>query len=179
MNNFSEGLVGARMAQISTYLQPEDKILDIGSGNCFLAERLQSQNYDVTTLDVVNKSKVSIITPIIYNGRDIPFEDSTFDVALLITVMHHAKDPVRVLSEAKRVAKRIIIMEDLYSGQAQKYATFLMDSVLNLEFFGHPHTNKTNKEWLQTFENLGLNVIEKKQNNFWKFFTNGTYYLTK
>ena len=179
MNNFSKNLVDARMTEISPYIDPSDKIIDIGSGNCFLDQRLQSLGLNVTPLDVTNKSKVLDITPTVYDGKEIPFPDDTFDVALLITVLHHTKNPTHILREAKRVAKRIVIMEDLYSSQIQKYATFVMDSTLNLEFFGHPHTNKTDAKWLETFDELGLSVVDKKQNNFWKIFTNGTYYLEK
>ena len=177
MNKFSKKLVDSRMNEISTYLQPQDNIIDIGSGNCFLVERLRSLQFKVTALDIENKSKVPDIIPVVYNGTNLPFESKSFDVALLITVLHHTKDPVQILREAKRVANRIIIMEDIYTGMLQKYLTFMMDSTLNLEFFGHPHTNMTGEEWQRVFNELNLKVIEKKQNNFWKFFTNGTYYL--
>lgn len=179
MNNFSRKLIDARMTEISPYLQTGDRIVDIGSGNCFLAERLISLGYSVTSVDIKNKSKVKNIIPIIYDGKNLPLGDDSFDVALLITVLHHVKEPVQVLEEAKRVAKRIIIMEDLYRNSFQKYITFIMDSVINLEFYGHPHSNKTDKEWLNTFEKLNLNTRDKKQNNFWKLFTNGTYYLAR
>ncbi len=165
--------------EITPYLRKNDRILDIGSGSCVVAKRLQDSGYEVTLLDVIDKSVYSDFRPIIYDGKKIPFPNNSFDVAFLITVLHHAREPIEVLREATRVARRIIVMEDLYKGLLQKYLTFVMDSFLNREFFGHPHTNMTEEHWREVFDKLGLRVLDKKTHNFWKFFTSGTFYLER
>jgi ubiquinone/menaquinone biosynthesis C-methylase UbiE len=168
-----------RLADIQPYLQRADKILDIGSGNCILAKELLDSGYNLTPLDVVDKSRVPEIKPLIYDGKRLPFADNSFDVALLITVLHHTPDPELILREACRVASRIMIVEDLHDSIFQKYLTFAMDSTLNLEFFGHPHSNKNAEEWRQTFGELGLEVIEEHSHPFWRFFKSGTFYLKR
>jgi hypothetical protein len=70
-------------------------------------------------------------------------------------------------------------MEDIYTTQFHKYLTFFMDSVTNFEFFGHPHTNKTDKEWRIEFKNLGFRIQEVRIHGFWYFFTSATYVLEK
>lgn len=165
--------------KISPYLKTEDKILDIGSGNCRVCHVLQQKGLPVTALDIKNRSRVSTILPTIYDGKKLPFSDDSFDVSLLITVLHHTQDPIAILKEAKRVSKRIIVMEDLYDRTFQKYATFLMDSIYNLEFFNHPHNNMTEAKWKKIFAELNLRVVDEQKNNWWIFFTSGTFCLEK
>ncbi len=167
------------ISEITPYLRKNDRILDIGSGSCVVARRLKDSGCKITLLDVVDKSVYSDFRPIIYDGRNISFPDNSFDIAVLITVLHHTREPIGVLREAARVAPRIIVMEDLYKGLLQKYLTFAMDSFLNREFFNHPHTNMTEKQWREVFDKLGLRVLDKKTHNFWKFFTSGTFYLER
>lgn len=171
--------VKAILGEIMPYLKKGDRILDIGSGSCVVAKGLKDSGYEITLLDVVDKSAYPDFRPIIYDGKNIPFSDNSFDVALLITVLHHTKEPVGILKEAVRVAPRIIVMEDLYNGPFQKYLTFAMDSFLNREFFGHPHTNKTEREWEKVFGKLGLKILDRHIHNFWAFFTSGTFYLVR
>ena len=96
-----------------------------------------------------------------------------------MTVLHHTLDPETLLDQAKRVARRIIVMEDVYSNVIQKYATFIMDSVVNFEFIGHPHANKSHSQWLEIFNKLELKIIKSESHSFWKFFTSNTYLLEK
>lgn len=84
-----------------------------------------------------------------------------------------------MLVEAKRVAKRIIIVEDIYESNWQKYLTCVMDSVVNFEYFGHPHTNKSDEGWKRTFKKLGLKLLESKYEPFWRYFRSGIYHLEK
>jgi ubiquinone/menaquinone biosynthesis C-methylase UbiE len=165
--------------KIVPYLKECDRILDIGCGGGHIAKSLKDANYSVIALDIVNKSSFPDVQPIIYDGHVIPFPDDSFDVAFLLTVLHHIKDPLATLAEAKRVARRIVIMEDLYDGWFQKYMTFAMDSFLNREFFGHPHSNKTKAEWEAAFKEMGLKVVDEKSNDFWRFFTSGTFSLER
>jgi ubiquinone/menaquinone biosynthesis C-methylase UbiE len=170
--------------KIGSYITKKDRILDIGSGGGHVAHELKALGYHITTLDIKNKSYFDDVRPVTYDGRTIPFPDDHFDVSLLLTVLHHTEDPISILAEAKRVSKKIIIIEDLHKNVTQKYLTFIMDSVLNREFFGHPHSNKTKAEWESSFKEMGLTILDEKTND-WGFkylpawFTSGTFYLKK
>ncbi len=137
---------------------------------------LIKEDYRVTTCDIKNTSLFEEIHPIIIKDK-LPFEDKSFTTSMLITVLHHTKNPEEILKEAKRVSNQIIVMEDTYKTSIQKLFTFFMDSFYNLEFIGHPHTNKTEKEWEKVFKVLGLVVLNKNSHPFWKFFTSTTYLL--
>jgi ubiquinone/menaquinone biosynthesis C-methylase UbiE len=149
------------IGHFASYLQPGERLLDVGSGICDIAQLLGQAGYALTPLDIEDFSYTAV-RPVIYNGRDMPFADKSFDTALILTVLHHTPDPERIVREAQRVARRIIIIEDIYTGTWHKYATFFMDSLLNLEFFGHPHSNKTDREWRALFAQLGLQVTGTK-----------------
>ena len=47
----------------------------------------------------------------IYDGKNLPFDNLEFDVSLLNETLHHCEDPESVLIEARRVAKSIYVIE--------------------------------------------------------------------
>ena len=147
---------------IFPYLEKGDKVLDIGCGLGRITKMIKDEGHIITPLDVRDLSIDDDISPLIYNGKKIPFADKSFDVSLIITVLHHTVSPEAILREARRVSKKIIIIEDIYKNSLQKYFTFLNDSVLNLEFFGHPHSNMNDLEWKKTFKKLNLKLVNAK-----------------
>src|SRR5687767_8778548 len=104
--------VQEKLAEITSYLDLADRVLDVGAGNCILCQELGRRGYDVVPVDLQNLSFVDEIVPVAYDGTTLPFGDDSFDVALVITVLHHAPDPNAVLAEVRRVAKRIIVIEE-------------------------------------------------------------------
>lgn len=168
-----------KLSRIEPFLKKGDKILDIGSGACSLAELLAEKGFLVTALDVRDQSFVKNIKPVVYDGSHIPFEDNKFDVSLLIRVLHHIRNPSVVLKEAKRVSRRVVIIEEIYEGSLQKYLTFLMDQLTNFEILGNPHSNKTDKEWKKLFVKLKLKLKDAKVEPLYKIFKSVTYHLEK
>lgn len=154
-----------------------EKVLDIGSGNAALMYLFQQEGINIQGLDVQNKSAFESIQPMIYDGSKLPYEDDSFDTVQLITVLHHVKDPENLLMEALRVASRVIIMEDIYENSFQKYMTFFADSLNNMEFFGHPHTNKTDREWKQLFREKGIDLLNAEYYQFMYLFRQVSYIL--
>jgi ubiquinone/menaquinone biosynthesis C-methylase UbiE len=151
------------------------KIVDIGCGFCRVAEGLIQRGFNVTPVDVRDISIVPSITPIVYDGKTLPFKDKEFDYALIVTVLHHVKDQEELLLEVSRIAKRIVIMEDVYEGESQRLATYIMDSLLNLEFVGHPHTNRTNEEWKWLFKKHKMKTESSSTVPFWGIFRSALY----
>lgn len=165
--------------KIKPFLNKNDHILDIGAGTCNVCEILLEEGYNATPLDIQNLSFVNKIKPILYDGDKIPFGDNKFDIALIFTVLHHMPYHEKIILEAKRVSKRIIIMEDIYTNIFNKYITYFFDSLVNLEFSGHPHTNKNDKLWKETFDKLRLKIIEARYHSSYLAFRHVAYYLEK
>lgn len=155
---FSKRWAEGKLRHIGGYLPPGGRLLDLGCGKGAVSLMLKNQGYEIVCADITDKSAAEQIQPVLYDGLHLPWPDDCFDAVLLLTVLHHTNNPEQVLREAKRVGKRIIIIEDVYTNWVQKRLTFLLDSLFNLEFFGHPHTNKTDEGWRRCFDSLNLDL---------------------
>ena len=139
------------------------KVLDLGCGSGIFGKKISEKlKKEVMGIDVIDK-RVYPITFQIYDGKNIPFSNDYFDVVIIAFVLHHTKDPISILKEAKRVGKRIIIFEDLSEGILGKVYCFLHWITWNLFFGKSPNFNfYTTKEWKEIFKNLGLKLISEK-----------------
>lgn len=169
----------AMLKDFGEFLKPGESLLDVGAGTGNVDILLIESGYRLTPLDVVDLTFTDQITPVLYDGTHMPFKSSQFDTALILTVLHHIENPELVLRETRRVAKRIIIIEDVYLNMWHKYATFFMDSLLNLEFKGHPHSNRTDAEWKTTFQRMGLIVKHEKSMKSFLVMRHKLYVLEK
>ena len=155
---------------ISSFIEREERVLDIGAGGGWVGELLsEEKGAAVTLLDVAdfNRSNLPLI---LYDGARIPFQDNSFDTSLLLFVLHHCEDPLRVLKEAIRVAqKRIVIHEDTYTSPVSKLLTGMNDFISNSPFFlsnpfkmNMPYNYKKVADWEHVFQELSLKVKFKK-----------------
>lgn len=165
------------LKEIRRYLGREDSIIDIGAGTCNICALLKEEHFKITPLDVKNLSFVNGVEPVIYDGRKIPFADNSFDVSLILTVLHHAPVPEDIIKEARRVSQKIIIIEDIYTNVFHKYLTYFADSLFNFEFKGHPHTNKSDQEWKTLFKELGLQLEYVRYRRTFLVFKQAVYSL--
>ena len=163
---------------IEKWLKSSDQILDIGCGPGAVAFLLKEHSFHVGTIDIQHKSAFDSVTPTIFDGLHLPYHDNAFDVCLILTVLHHAKTPLALLKEAKRVSRgRIIVIEDIYTNSVQLFITKLFDSIVNSEFSGHPHNNKKFEHWIDIFQSLDLDVTESRQRRFLGFFRQADFLL--
>lgn len=91
--------------------------------------------------------------------------------------MHHVSDPINLLKEAARVSKKIIIIEDVYNSTIQQCLTYIVDSLVNFEISGHPHTNKTDIQWRDQFDKHGLKLSTASVYNYIYLFRQAVYVL--
>lgn len=164
-----------KLALIRDWLSKADNILEIGSGPGSVLREFRAAGYTVEGLDVIDGSYSADLKPALYDGTQMPYASTEFDTALLLTVLHHTENPDAVLSEAARIARRVIIIEDVYSSAWQRKYTKLADSITNLEFFGHPHSNRSDREWKDTFERLNLHLLHDQVHTFAAFFQQAVY----
>ena len=157
-NHAGRKFVNKKLEKIIAHTGPGSTILDIGSGNGLITKVLRERNYIVTPLDIHAGQYDDSVTPVIYNGQKIPFADKSFDTGILLTILHHTNNQEEIISEAARVCHQLIIMEDIYSTQLQKYYTFFLDSFVNMFYSPCPHTNRPDKDWKNLFFKLNLNL---------------------
>ncbi|MEO0786429.1 MAG: class I SAM-dependent methyltransferase [Pseudomonadota bacterium] len=159
----------------SPFIAPADRLIEIGSGPGSVLAVLEERGLSATPLDIADSSFNDCFRPTLYDGKRMPFEDRAFDAALLLTMLHHTPDPDAILREAARIARRLIIVEDVYSGPLQRYLTYCADSLINLEVFGHPHTNRDDAGWRATFDTHGLKLIHASQKPYGGLFRQALY----
>jgi ubiquinone/menaquinone biosynthesis C-methylase UbiE len=162
---------------IEQHVRVGRKVLDVGSGLGGVSKRAQEAGLEVVPLDVEDLAIHEEVRPVLYDGQVIPFGEDEFDVAMVVTVLHHTADPEQVLREVKRVAKRVVIVEEIFHSKWEKYLTFVMDSVVNLELIGHPHSNKSDKQWREVFGRLELELEYVSHRRYWGVFWSSMYVL--
>lgn len=152
------------------FIKEGEKVLDIGAGGGWIGEEVQKRkNAKVILLDVTDFNQTDLKL-VLYSGKNIPFPDNAFDISLLIFTLHHCQDYLRVLEEAKRVAKKkIIIIEDIPASQINKFFLYFWDVITNLpSLIKPPGENitfnfKKISQWQKIFNNSQLKIIFQKE----------------
>lgn len=98
---------------LASYLTGIKSILDIGTGSSisihFFARKYPEIEF--VTADIADMRQEKELPFVLYDGRRLPFDDSSFDLTVLNEVLHHTNDPEPVLREASRVGETIIVVE--------------------------------------------------------------------
>ena len=99
-------------------------VLDIGTGSGVFAEAFAKRGLQVFGIDA-NPEMLAEARKYVPNGEfreaeaeKLPFPDRTFDLVFMGVLLHESETPLKVLSEARRVAKkRIGILEWPYQDE--------------------------------------------------------------
>ena len=107
-------------------------MLDIGSGSGLVATAVARLRSDVTVegLDVMVRPDAAIPTSA-FDGTTIPLRDDCAQSAILIDVLHHAVDPLRLLSECARVARTVVVKDHFSESWLDRRTLELMDWIGN------------------------------------------------
>ena len=144
---------------LAQHLQPSQSVLDIGCGDGTIAAVLQGHVPGLEIRGVETHLRPECKIPCqLYNGSSLPFPDSTFDVCMLVDVLHHAADVRTLLKEASRVSRANVLIKDHLDENLFDHLTLkLMDWVGN-----RPHgvqltyNYQSREEWNRHFAALGL-----------------------
>ncbi len=115
------------------YVEPGESVLDIGCGGSIVAERLQAETgARILGLDTLRHRRRPM-PMVLYAGDTAPFRDDSFDTVLIGFVLHHCADGgMMLLGEAKRLARRrILLLEDGYDHPLERAAARVIDRALN------------------------------------------------
>ena len=90
------------------------KILDLGCATGEYCSKLKSIGFECTGIDInqeyIEKTLKKGIDAFLMKGDDLKFSNDSFDTVLLFEVLEHVDNPLAVLKEAKRVAKKNILI---------------------------------------------------------------------
>lgn len=103
------------LKMISQFEKPES-VIEIGSGTSHFTRWLNSLGYQTAGADLsplmVRQAKSLWPQGTLLNAAssNLPFESDSFDIALFVACFEYMPDPVRVLREAARVARKGIVL---------------------------------------------------------------------
>jgi SAM-dependent methyltransferase len=168
--------------EIKSHLQGQT-LLDIGCGNGLISEMCLQHFSEVQLLDVMKYVSPEVKLPFLRyrEGQKLPVERQ-YDTVLLLTVLHHSKNPLTLLKKAwKATGKRLIIIESIFGVHGKSatgkyklagfvereqiaYAVFvdwLYNRVLH-DKIPVPYNFTTPQKWKETFSRLDMHLIEAK-----------------
>ncbi len=163
-------VAGRRKARQVAREVSEGLILDLGAGEGYVAEALSNGRRRLLLMDVGPFFRVDI-PGVVYDGSQIPLRDGAVDGVLLSLVLHHAKDPERVIAEALRVARGcVIVTESTYRWQWERRLLEIVDRLANrtrgmAKHYQGPLRFRTVAQWEDTFESQGASVLRSERLN--------------
>jgi ubiquinone/menaquinone biosynthesis C-methylase UbiE len=165
MSKSLEDIVTDLIGLFRPHIEGIYKILDIGTGtsipiHVFAKSFPEVKFYTVDINDIRKRKKLPFV---IYDGRNLPFSDSEFDVSILNETLHHCKDPESVLSEARRVAESVYVIEHFPNSEItmEELVKTEMDALKNFEISCEIYNPFTEYSLNELFRNTGLKIIDK------------------
>jgi SAM-dependent methyltransferase len=147
---------------LGRYLQAGWRVLDVGTGDGLLARCLMERSgAQVQGIDVLQRDNAWIPVTL-FDGLHIPFADNSFDALILVDVVHHAADPLALLSEVVRVTRdHILIKDHLLEGWFAQSTLQFMDWVGNARHHVHlPYNYWPREQWRRTLSDLHLQISD-------------------
>ncbi len=136
-------------------------VLDVGCGDGLLGRTIRTARPDVslTGIDVLVRPRTHIPVQE-FDGVTIPMGERAVDVILLVDVLHHADDPVRLLTEAARVARQAIVIKDhMQSGWFDRQTLRIMDWTGNAAHgVALPYNYWSAQEWTLALQRVGAAI---------------------
>lgn len=152
---------------LAALLPPDAQVLDVGCGDGSLAALIMQQRPDVHIkgIDVLIRPTTHIPVEA-FDGRTMPADAGSFDIVMFVDVLHHMDDPLVLLREAVRVARKGIVLKDHTANGLFAFSTLrFMDKVGNARHgVVLPYNYWTRERWLEAFAALGLTVTTWKKN---------------
>jgi SAM-dependent methyltransferase len=135
--------------------------LDVGCGDGLLARLISQSRPDISLSGIDTLIRGHTYIPIApFDGQMIPYENTSFDGIMFVDVLHHTADPMILLREAARVARKIVLIKDhtldgLFAAQTLRF----MDTVGNARHgVSLPYNYWPKARWLEAFDALGWQV---------------------
>ncbi len=141
------------------------QVLDVGCGSGAVAHLLRQGRPDIRVrgIDVLVRQQTYIPVDV-FDGRTIPHPDSSFDVVMFVDVLHHTDDPMVLLCEAARVARRAIVLKDhilagFFAGPTLRFMDYVGNAPHGVPL---PYNYWSRRRWLEACDTLRLRIAEWK-----------------
>jgi ubiquinone/menaquinone biosynthesis C-methylase UbiE len=146
---------------------PRSSVLEIGAGEGSIlkrlselkfADRLYALELSPSGVETIKKKNIpELVEYKIFDGSHVPYDDKSFDIAIMSHVLEHVEFPRQLLYEASRVAKYIFLEVPL-EDTARLPRDFILDPVGHINFFSP-------KTFRQLVQSCNLEVIDQITTN--------------
>jgi ubiquinone/menaquinone biosynthesis C-methylase UbiE len=151
---------------ISKHLKPGARVLDVGCGFGQLGRALMDASQNKISVEGVESAPRGgeLIPVTAYEGLRIPFPDKTFDAVIVADVLHHDHDQERLLREAVRVSKKLMIIKDhrrdgLLAQQRISFLDWAANAGYNVPVLYKYHSED---EWHALVKKVSSKVLEER-----------------
>jgi ubiquinone/menaquinone biosynthesis C-methylase UbiE len=142
-------------------------VLDVGCGDGTIDWLILERRPDLTIrgIDVLVRPATKIPVDR-FNGTQLPCASKCFDVVSFVDVLHHTDDPIVLLREAKRVARKLVLLKDHTMDGPFAYPTLrLMDWVGNAHHdVALPYNYWPKRKWQEAFVDLRMPIVHWQSN---------------
>jgi SAM-dependent methyltransferase len=149
---------------LSEMIPPRATVLDVGCGDGTIDSLILSRRPDIQIqgVDVFVRPSTRIKVEV-FDGETLPLADKSFDTVVFVDVLHHTQDPLILLREANRVARKSILIKDHTMDGLFAYSTLrFMDWVGNAPHgVVLPYNYWSEQRWQSAFSQLGLKIDRK------------------
>lgn len=150
-------------AVLSEFLPANARVLDIGCGDGVVGQLLMERDPTRTVTGIETSPRPQCrIEYKIYDGKRIPFDDASFDVCMLVDVLHHSRSVLSLMQEARRVTRKFILIKDHACESRLDFQLLrLMDWVGNRPYGVESAANYlSRRQWQECFESCALRTVK-------------------
>ncbi len=148
-------------------LLPKDaSVLDVGCGDGLIAKLIMEHRPDVRIegIDVLVRPHTHVPVKA-FDGVKIPHGDGSFDTVMFVDVLHHTDDPMVLLREAARVARRSLVLKDhsmdgFLAGPTLRFMDWVGNARHGVVL---PYNYWPKRRWDAAFAELGLKAEGYRQ----------------
>ena len=160
-----EAVYRSELNAVAHFVKPGDRGLEVGVGTGRFAVPLGITDGVEPSGRMAQIAREKGVTVTLAAGEELPFDDDTFDLVLMVTTICFLGDPLRALKEARRVVPEggyvVVGFVDKGSALGEKYLAGKDDNV-----FYRPARFFSTKEVLDLLEEAGFSGFECVQTVF-------------
>ena len=164
---------------------PVDRALDFGSGDGYVANRLEADGLarEIVCVDVTKRQRAFREVQL-YEGKVLPFPERSFALVYAVDVLHHCEDPSASLRELCRISNDLVLLKDhTYDSSLGKATLCVLDELGNRRF-GIPSVYKYQRGWSwdAVMAQEGFGLVKRVhpadcEQRAWGRFTNKLQYV--